>query len=86
MHLPVFLLMFIARILAFITMLSGKKFKLNEFTVKMLIINRYFDISNIQNDMGYVPLIRFEDGWAETIAWFQKYWLTGLTSFSAQPP
>ena len=86
MHLPVFLLLFIARILAVVTALTGRKFKLNDFTVKMLIINRYFDISNIVEDMGYKPLIPFERGWADTIKWFKKYWLTGNTSFSTQPP
>ena len=86
MHLPVFLLLFIAQILNVITMLTGRKFKLNEFTVKMLIIDRYFDIGNIEQDMGYKPIVNFESGWASTIEWFQKHWLSGGTRFSAQPP
>ena len=81
-----FFLLFVARVLAVITALTGRKFKLNEFTVKMLVINRYFDISNIVEDMGYEPLIPFERGWLDTIKWFRKYWLTGRTSFAAQPP
>jgi hypothetical protein len=49
--------------------------KLNPFAVKMLTINRYFDISNAKRDLKYTPLITFEDGWASTIAWFQQHWL-----------
>jgi nucleoside-diphosphate-sugar epimerase len=49
--------------------------KLNPFAVKMLVINRYFDISNAKRDLHYKPLITFDQGWKQTIEWFQKNWL-----------
>ncbi len=49
--------------------------KLNPFAVKMLLINRYFDISNAKRDLQYEPVIQFEDGWRDTIAWFKANWL-----------
>ncbi|KAJ1496174.1 hypothetical protein T484DRAFT_2526754 [Baffinella frigidus] len=39
--------------------------KLNVFTVTMLTIHRYFDISKAKKDLGYVPLKTFETGMAE---------------------
>ena len=49
--------------------------KLNPFAVKMLMINRYFDISAAKKDLKYEPLIEFEQGWASTIDWFKINWL-----------
>lgn len=49
--------------------------KLNPFAVKMMTINRYFDISNAKRDLHYSPLIQFDEGWAGTIAWFKANWL-----------
>jgi nucleoside-diphosphate-sugar epimerase len=49
--------------------------KLNPFAVKMLLIHRYFNISGAERDLKYKPLITFEQGWADTITWFQKNWL-----------
>ena len=51
------------------------KVKLNPFAVKMLMINRYFDISAAKKDLKYEPLIDFEQGWASTIDWFKIHWL-----------
>ena len=57
--------------------------KLNPFAVKMLVIDRYFDVSAAKKDLKYQPLITFDKGWAETIVWFQKNWLpTYLSSKS----
>lgn len=74
-HLPVWLLFGVAYFCNFLTMITGKKFKLNPFTVKMLIIDRYFNIKNAKKDLGYEPVYDFETGWTETIEWFQKNWL-----------
>jgi nucleoside-diphosphate-sugar epimerase len=74
-HLPLWLLFGVAHFCDFLTVLTGKQFKLKPFTVKMLIIHRYFDISNAKRDLKYVPLISFEDGWAQTIEWFKVHWL-----------
>lgn len=49
--------------------------KLNPFAVKMLLIHRYFNISGAERDLKYKPLITFEQGWADTIKWFQNNWL-----------
>lgn len=49
--------------------------KLNPFAVKMLLINRHFDISAARRDLKYTPLIEFEDGWRSTISWFKENWL-----------
>jgi hypothetical protein len=51
------------------------KVKLNPFAVKMMMINRYFDISAAKKDLKYEPLIEFEQGWASTIDWFKINWL-----------
>jgi nucleoside-diphosphate-sugar epimerase len=74
-HLPVWLLFGVAYFCNFLTMLSGKQFKLQPFTVRMLIIHRYFDISNAKRDLKYEPLITFDDGWPKTIEWFKVNWL-----------
>jgi nucleoside-diphosphate-sugar epimerase len=74
-HLPVWLLYGVAYICSFLTMLTGKKFKLQPFTVKMLVIHRYFDISNAKRDLRYEPLISFDKGWSQTIEWFKTNWL-----------
>lgn len=74
-HLPVWLLYGIAYILKPISMLTGKKFKLTPFTVRMMVIHRYFDISNSRRDLNYEPLMKFEDEWPRTIEWFQLNWL-----------
>jgi nucleoside-diphosphate-sugar epimerase len=86
MKLPTGLMMFLAYVCLFI----GKVFsfitgtpehrvnyylKLIPFSVKMLVINRYFDISNAKRDLKYEPLIPFEQGWKQTIAWFKSNWL-----------
>lgn len=49
--------------------------KLNPFAVKMLVINRYFDISAAKRDLKYSPLIEFDKGWNDTIKWFKENWL-----------
>ena len=85
-HLPTWFMMTLAYITVFIgniwSALTGTpkhiinyKLKLNPFAVKMLVIHRYFDISGAKRDLKYEPIITFEQGWAETIEWFQKNWL-----------
>ena len=74
-HLPVWLLYSVAYFCKFLTVLTGKMFKLTPFTVKMLIIDRYFNIKNAKRDLQYKPLISFADGWPETIEWFKINWL-----------
>jgi nucleoside-diphosphate-sugar epimerase len=49
--------------------------KLNPFAVKMLTIDRHFDISGAERDLKYTPLVTFDEGWKGTIEWFKANWL-----------
>jgi len=51
--------------------LTGKPLKLNSFAVKMLTIDRYFDISNARRDFAYEPIVPPQEGWIRTIAWLR---------------
>jgi sterol-4alpha-carboxylate 3-dehydrogenase (decarboxylating) len=86
MHLPTWFMMAIAYLVLYVgnfySLLTGTpshivnfKLKLNPFAVKMLVINRYFDISAAKKDLKYEPVIPFEQGWADTIVWFKEHWL-----------
>lgn len=70
---------FIGKIISFFTGMPEHKvnymLKLNPFAIKMLVIDRYFDISAAKKDLKYEPLITFEKGWRDTIKWFQINWL-----------
>jgi len=76
-HLPTGLLMAIAYFCNFLGWVLKRKFKLNPFTVKMLVIHRYFSIENAKRDLGYRPLVETEEAWPLTIDWFRKNWLPG---------
>ena len=49
--------------------------KLNPFNVRVLTMHRWFDIVNAERDLGFEPIVPYEQGWAETIAWFKDHWL-----------
>ncbi|MEM6995186.1 MAG: NAD-dependent epimerase/dehydratase family protein [Myxococcota bacterium] len=49
-----------------------RRLKLNTFAVRMMVIDRYFDISAAERDLHYVPLMSFDEGWADMIAWFRQ--------------
>ena len=49
--------------------------KLTPFTVRMLTMNRWFDISNARKDLKYEPIIPFKQGWKDTLIWFKQNWL-----------
>jgi nucleoside-diphosphate-sugar epimerase len=79
--LPFPLLYCIALVCDFVGWIVGTTFKLNVFNVFVLTMHRWFDISAIEKDFGYQPIIPFELGWKDTIAWFKANWLPGyLTS------
>lgn len=73
--LPFWFLYSIALVADFVGWLVGTTFKLNVFNVFVLTMHRWFDISAIENDLGYQPIIGFKEGWADTIDWFKKNWL-----------
>jgi nucleoside-diphosphate-sugar epimerase len=83
-HLPVWLLYSVAYFCNFLTFLTGKQFKLKPFTVKMLIIHRYFNIKNARRDLQYKPLISFDKGWPDTIEWFRINWLPDYKAMGAK--
>lgn len=86
LHLPTWLMMMVAHLTVFVgniyASLTGTpkhvvnfRLKLNPFAVKMLVIHRYFDISNAKRDLHYEPIYTFEEGWKQTIGWFRENWL-----------
>jgi nucleoside-diphosphate-sugar epimerase len=83
-HLPVWLLYGVAYFCNFLTMMTGRQFKLKPFTVKMLIIDRYFNIKNAKRDLKYKPLKTFSEGWPETIEWFKVHWLPQYEKMGAK--
>lgn len=83
-HLPVWLLYAAAYFCNVLTYLTGKQFKLKPFTVKMMVIHRYFNIDNARRDLQYKPLMTFEKGWEETIEWFKANWLPQYTKIGAK--
>lgn len=74
MRLPAWFILPIAYLAQLIGMLLGRKLKLNPFAAKMLMIHRWFDIEASRRDLGYEPLIPFEQGWADTVEWFKTVW------------
>jgi nucleoside-diphosphate-sugar epimerase len=73
-----YLCMIVGNIYAFLTRIPRTQIsclRLAPFSVKMLTINRYFNISNAKLDLHYSPIIQFEDGWKETVLWFKIHWL-----------
>ena len=92
-HLPFALLYTLALVCEFAGWLMGTTFKLNVFNVFVLTMHRWFDISAIENDLGFKPIIPYSVGWPDTIAWFKVHWLpkfletskgAGLVGISAQ--
>ena len=52
--------------------LLGKKFKLTTFSMRMLLINRWFDPSLSKRDLGYEPIVEPEEAWRRTVTWFKE--------------
>jgi nucleoside-diphosphate-sugar epimerase len=49
-----------------ISRVTGITIKLNPFVVKMVSMNRYFNIDNLSRDVGYAPIRSFAEAWPET--------------------
>lgn len=73
MHLPVWLLMCVAMLLRMVARITGTGFKLTPFTVKMLTIDRWFDIGKARDVLDYEPIVEFGEGWPDTVAWFKEH-------------
>ena len=74
-HLPLWLLWPLAYLCEALGRLAGRTLKLNVFNVYVLTINRWFRIDAATADLGYEPVVRFDEGWPETLVWFRQHWL-----------
>lgn len=50
-----------------------RRLKLTPFSVRMLAIDRWFNIARAEQELEYKPLYAFADGWAQTIEWFRAH-------------
>jgi hypothetical protein len=41
----------------------------------MLTMHRWFKIDAAEKDLGYKPIVAFDEGWEETTRWFRANWL-----------
>ncbi len=73
--LPTWFIMGLAYVSLALGTLLGKKFRLNPFAVKMMIIHRWFNIDAARKDLGYEPLVTFEEAFAKTITWYKESWI-----------
>jgi len=73
--LPVMFMMFLGYVCEVLGYLLGRRLKLNVFSVKMMVIHRYFSPTNSRRDLLYKPLVTFEEGWSRTIEWYKENWL-----------
>jgi len=74
-HVPKYLMLFLGYVCSFIGYLCGKVLKLNVFSVYMLTMHRWFRIDAAEKDLGYKPLVGYEEGREDTIEWFRQHWL-----------
>ena len=61
------LAMVIGYFVGFFTAVTGLKTKINAFSVRMMMNNRYFSIKEAQRDFGYEPIVKFEEKWVESM-------------------
>ena len=54
---------------AAITALTGRFVKLTPFTLRMIVIDRYFDVGKARALLGYTPQVNFYDkeGWMAAV-------------------
>jgi nucleoside-diphosphate-sugar epimerase len=74
-RLPVWFMYLVATIANVLGFLLNKKFKLNYFSMRMITMDRYFDISNAKRDLKYTPIKSFDEAWPTTLQWFKEEWL-----------
>lgn len=56
--------------IAYIGKIFGN-FRLTPFTVTMMTIDRWFDITNAEVDLKYKPVVERDVAWAQTIQWYK---------------
>ncbi len=74
--LPFLLMMFVAYICNVLGWILGRKMRVTPFTVKMLTMHRWFNISAARKDLKYEPVVSYEDGWRNTLQWLSDEWLS----------
>jgi nucleoside-diphosphate-sugar epimerase len=74
-HLPIWLLYLIATIANIMGWILNKKFKLNYFSLRIMTMHRYFDISAAKTYLKYTPVRPYSDAWPGTLEWFKENWL-----------
>ena len=74
-HYPTWLMMGAAHAATCVGKLVGRKFKLKPFSVRMLTIHRWFDISRARQDLNYEPVVARDEAWRITLEWFRDNWL-----------
>jgi nucleoside-diphosphate-sugar epimerase len=75
MKLPYWFMMIVAYLFVVVGWILGRKMRVNPFTVTVLTMHRWFDISAARRDLKYEPLVNFKEGWATTLKWFEENWL-----------
>merc|ERR1712216_558934 len=75
MHLPKWLMLMVGYTCDVIGHILGRVLKLNAFAVHMMTMHRWFRITNAERDLGYKPIVGFNEGCADTVHWFKKKWL-----------
>ena len=54
--------------------LFGAKLKLNAFALQASTMHRWFNTEAAARDLGYAPIVPFDEGWRRTTAWFAAEW------------
>ena len=67
LHLNKYFLYLLAYIGLLYTKCTGKFVKITPFSVRMMTMNRYFNINKIKKELEYRPLVQFEDGWKNVV-------------------
>ncbi|KAF0690596.1 Aste57867_18043 [Aphanomyces stellatus] len=75
MTLPSWLMYPLAHVSEWIGWAIGRKLKLNKFTVRAMMMHRWFNIDAATKDLGFEPIVPFTTGWLDTHAWFRTHWL-----------
>eukprot|EP00924_Labyrinthula_sp_SR-Ha-C_P014380 maker-scaffold_20-snap-gene-4.47-mRNA-1 protein AED:0.10 eAED:0.10 QI:307/0.9/0.90/1/0.5/0.45/11/26/419 len=79
-HLPRWFLMPLSYVTKGISTCFKINLRLTPFTVRMLTMHRWFNITAAEEDLDYKPIISYEEGWIDTIEWFKKKWLPSYLS------
>lgn len=75
LHLPLWFLYLIATFANALGLILKKKFKLNYFTLRMVSMHRYFNITRAKKDLKYSPIRPYKEAWPSTLEWFKRNWL-----------